>query len=59
VKRRLRRAVADDMRRRTKRALGPALMAAEAEQIAFDRTGLSALRAALVKYREACGGGAS
>ena len=66
-KRRLRRAVVDDMRRKTERALGVAApaeelakatqavpSAAEAEHI--DLEGLSALRAALAHYREARGG---
>jgi hypothetical protein len=66
AKRRPRRAVVDNMRRKIERALAVAdaaeelakaaqavLIAAEAEQIVLDSMGLSALRAALAKYREA------
>ena len=66
AKRRPRRAVVDKMRRQIERALAVAdaaeerakaaqavLIAAKVEQIVLDSMGLSALRAALTKYREA------
>lgn len=66
AKRRPRRAVVDNMRRKIERALAVAdaaeelakaaqtvVIAAEAEQIALESMGLSALRSALAKYREA------